>query len=57
MGLLVKRNHETVNGLSTVNMFALKQKLFFGKVIKLHWILLFMAQWIKLHFCATPLEN
>jgi len=36
MRLLVKRNHEMVNGLSTVSMIALQQKLFFSKVIKLH---------------------
>jgi len=29
MRLLVKRNHETVNGLPAVNMIALKQKLLF----------------------------
>jgi len=36
MRLSVKRNHETVNALSTVSMIALKQKLFFGEVIKLN---------------------
>jgi len=41
MRLSVKRNHETVNALPTVSMIALKQKLFFGEVIKLNWILLF----------------
>jgi len=52
------RNHEMAHWLCTVSMIALEQWLFLGKVMKLHWILLLLLQWIKLHwayFFAKPL--